>query len=171
MATKPNSASDMKDKLERLYEHLRNSEYGGQASSKQQLIVALYDWNIEKNWSKSNCFVLSYQDKGFIFFAMTQNEPRHCTLRHVFVLEEFRGEGIGRKLMLMMNYVMQKHNVGILRFFAIPPSIPFYEKLGFQWHGLSKSGYSFYYGDTRGNLMKLPPAQYRYLVKRRDDGT
>jgi len=170
MGGKSNSAVAMKLKLEALMEKLRNSEYGGQTSSKQQLMVALYDWNIEGNWSRPNFFVLDYQDKGFIFFSITQNEPRHCTLRHIFVLEEFRGQGIGRKLMLMMNYVMQKHNVAILRFFAIPPSIPFYENLGFEWHGLSKSGYSFYYGDTKGKLMKLPPAQQRYLVKRTDDG-
>jgi len=170
MVAKSNSAVEMKLKLEALMEELRTSEYGGQTSSKQQLMVALYDWNIENNWSRNNHFVLGYQDKGYVFFAITKNHPRHCTLRHLFVLEEFRGQGIGSKLMLMMKYVMQKHNVGILRFFAIPPSVPFYEKLGFQWHGLSKSGYSFYYGDTRGNLMRLPPAQKRYLAKANNNG-
>jgi len=154
----------MKEKLEKLLEELEAKGQKGRSSSKSHLKSALYDWRVEENWNKETAFVLNYEDKGYAFITLTKREPRHCTLRHVFVLEEYRGEGIGKKLMQMMYDTMNESDVKRLRFFADKPSVAFYESLGYKWHGVSKTGLPFYYGDVNGNLIELPKGQQRYVV-------
>ena len=60
---------------------------GSSTCSKSHLKMALYDWNKEKNWNNKNCFVYSFEDKGYIFYSFTTKEPKHCTIRHLFVLD------------------------------------------------------------------------------------
>ena len=150
------------EKLNILLEELEAKGLKGRSSSKSHLKAALYDWRVERGWENDRAVVLSYEDKGYAFLSFTKREPRHCTLRHVFVLEDFRGEGIGVKLIDMMNAEMIERECNVLRFFADIPSVGFYEKLGYKWHGMSKTGLPFYYGDIQGNLIDLPKAQQRY---------
>ena len=121
--------------------------YKGRESSKSHLKSALYDWRIEQNWNSGRAVVLSYENKGFAFITFTKRAPKYCVLRHLVTLEEYRGEGIGTNLMNLMYKVMKERDYNILRFFADIPSVGFYEKLGFKWHGKSKTGLSFTYTD------------------------
>lgn len=154
----------MKEKLTELLAVLEAKGLKGRSSSKSHLKAALYDWRVEGQWDNEGSIVLSYEDKGYAFLSFTKRAPQHCTLRHVFVLEEHRGEGIGVKLVDLMKAEMNKRECERLRFFADIPSVGFYEKLGYNWHGVSKSGLPFYYGDSQGNLIELPKAQQRYVV-------
>ena len=45
---------------------------GSSTCSKTHLKMALYDWNKERNWSNSNAFIETIDDKGFIFFTFTK---------------------------------------------------------------------------------------------------
>ena len=120
----------------------------GRESSKSHLKSALYDWRIEQNWNNSRATVLSFENKGFVFLTFTKRNPKYCVLRHIVTLEEFRGQGIGTRLMEMMYEEMKKREYTVIRFFADIPSVGFYEKLGYSWHGKSKTGLSFTYTDT-----------------------
>ncbi len=136
----------------------------GRSSSKAHLKAAYFDWNKEQQWEENSAFILDYEMKGFIFFTFTKREPRHCTLRHIVTLEQHRGQGIASKLLEMMYTVMREQKVERLRFFADLPSIEFYEKLGYTWHGYSKTGLPFFYG-TIDPIAKLdlPKAQQRFV--------
>lgn len=127
----------------------------------------IYDCNIERAWNKPNNFIYSADDLGFIMFSITTQHRRHCTLRHVVVSDEARGKGLGKLLFYHMTEVMGDEGVNILRMFINPPALPFYSKLGFNdYHGKSKTGLDFYYGDLDGNLIKpLPKNQQRYVVQ------
>lgn len=129
--------------------------YKGRQSSKSHLKSAAYDWRVENNWSKSNAFVLNYQDKGYAFITFTVRNPHYCVLRHIVTLEEYRGQGVGRKLMQMVYDIMKQRQVNIIRFFADIPSVKFYETLGYKWHGKSKTGLPFTYTDI--TTMQLLP--------------
>ncbi len=152
--------------LEKLLTELEPTK-GGSLSSKSHLKNGLYDWRVEQQWNSSRAKVLNLEEKGFMFITYTKREPKHCTLRHFFVLEQYRGTGTGE---LMMKYLVDEilsNYVRYLRFFANKPSIGFYEKLGYQWHGLSKTGLPFTYWDCRENkLAPLPKSQRRYVAKR-----
>jgi GNAT superfamily N-acetyltransferase len=76
-------------------------------------------------------------------------------LRHIVTLEEYRGQGVGRELMSMVYDKMKQRGVNIIRFFADIPSVKFYERLGYKWHGKSKTGLPFTYTDIQ--TMKLLP--------------
>ena len=154
----------MEEKLNTLLEELEAKDLKGRSSSKSHLKAALYDWRVERGWDNDRAVVLNCDDKGYAFLSFTAKAPRHCTLRHVFVLEDFRGERIGVKLIDMMKAEMAKRECDRLRFFADIPSVGFYEKLGYKWHGKSKGGLPFYYGDVDGNLIvPLPKAQQRFV--------
>ena len=115
--------------------------------------MAIYDWSKEQNWNGYNSFIVHYNHKGFAFFQLTKREPRHCTLRHVFVLEDYRRDGVGKYLLDEVYSTMRINNVNIIRFYANLPAKLFYEKLGYQWLGESKSGLPFTYTDI--NTMEL----------------
>ena len=130
----------------------------GRQSSKSHLKSALYDWRVEQQWSKDSSKVITYEDKGFAFITFTVRKPYYCVLRHLVTLEEYRGQGVGSKLMNLMYDEMRKRDVNIIRFFADKPSIVFYEKLGYKWHGLSKTGLPFTYTDI-DTMELLPPTK------------
>ena len=138
---------------------------GGSISSKSHLKSAIYDWNIEKQWDSPNAKVLHLDQKAFMFISFTKREPRHCTLRHFFVLEQYRGQNIGSEMMSYLTKEILDNKVRYLRFFANKPSIGFYESLGYKWHGLSKTGLPFTYWDLLlEELAPLPKSQKRYIV-------
>tara|TARA_R100000655_G_scaffold99933_1_gene144091 strand:+ start:4483 stop:5016 length:534 start_codon:yes stop_codon:yes gene_type:complete len=138
---------------------------GGSLSSKSHLKNAIYDWNIEKQWNSPNAKVLHLDQKAFMFISFTKREPRHCTLRHFFVLENYRGKNIGSEMMSYLSKEILDNKVRYLRFFANKPSIGFYESLGYKWHGLSKTGLPFTYWDLLlEDLAPLPNSQKRYIV-------
>lgn len=133
--------------LERILEERIQMGFKGRESSKSHLKSALYDWRVEQNWNNERAAVLNCENKGFAFITFTKKEPKYCVLRHLVTLEEYRGQKIGTKLMELMYQEMKNRGFSILRFFADIPSVGFYEKLGFKWHGKSKTGLSFTYTD------------------------
>lgn len=152
------------DYLEDLLAELENTK-GGSLSSKSHLKNALYDWRIEKQWDSPNAKVLNLGNKGFMFISYTKKEPRHCSLRHFFVLEKYRGLKVGFDMMKLLEKEILDNKVRYLRFFANKPSIGFYEKLGYKWHGISKTGLPFTYWDLLiEDLAPLPKSQKRYIV-------
>ena len=153
----------MKSYLENLLEERFLKGYRGRESSKSHLKSALYDWKIENNWSNENTSVLSYNSKGFIFLTFTKREPKYCTLRHIITLEEYRGQGVGKELIKLMYSEMREREYSKVRFFADIPSVGFYEKLGYTWHGKSRTGLSFTYTDI--NTMELLTPNRRDLNK------
>jgi len=118
---------------------------GSSTCSKTHLKMALYDWNKERNWSNSNAFIETIDDKGFIFFTFTKRSPKHCTIRHLFTLEEFRYQNIGSELVLKAKIKMKEYGIERFRFFVNKPAIGFYKKLGFNFLGESKQGLPFVY--------------------------
>lgn len=142
----------MKTLLETILQQRINSGYKGRESSKSHLKSALYDWRIENNWERDNCKVLTIDNKGFAFITFTKRNPKYCCLRHIVTLEEYRGEGIGSKLMNEIYKEINNRGYTNLRLFADKPSVGFYEKLGFKWLGKSKTGLSYTY--TNINTME-----------------
>jgi GNAT superfamily N-acetyltransferase len=136
----------MKEYFENLLTTLEHLP-GGKLSSKTHLKMALYDWNVERNWNTTNSFIIHDNKKGFAFFQITKKDPRHCTLRHIFVLEEYRKQGVGINLVNKVYETMRDNDVNVIRFYANLPAKLFYEKLGYQWLGESKNGLPFTYTD------------------------
>ena len=141
-------------------------------SALAHLNAALFDWDHQKQWVDPQAHVLTIEGKGYIFFRETKFEPRYVTLMHVFVLEKYRLQGIGKLLMELMYQCMKDKGINLLRFFADKPSIRFYETLGYKWHGLSKTGLPFFYGTVFPTieLIDLPPRQQRYVVTSMEAG-
>jgi len=136
----------IKEHLEKLLKLLEEKyPKGSSTCSKSHLKMALYDWNKERNWNNNNAFIVNYKDKGYIFYTFTSREPRHCTIRHFFILEEFRGQGIGRNMIEDLRQHMFFEGVDRFRFFCNKPAIEFYNKLGFSYLGESKQGLPFVY--------------------------
>lgn len=158
------SSLTLKPKLEKLLEMLRQRDVKGAAASQSHLNTALYDWNIERNWVNPNAFIIT-NHKGYAFFTFTKRDPRHCTLRHIFVLEEHRGENIGKLLMEHMYSIMQGHDVERLRFYANKPAIIFYERLGFKWLGENKQGLPFTFTDIKTMDLVFDQKQLKKLHK------
>lgn len=140
----------MQKQLEELLKQLElKYPKGSSICSKSHLKMALYDWNKERNWDNPNAYVLDVDSKGYIFFTFTTREPKHCTIRHLFTLEEFRNQGIGRGLIVKTKHMMIENNISRFRFFVNKPAISFYKKLGFQFIGESKQGLPFVYCDFK----------------------
>jgi ribosomal protein S18 acetylase RimI-like enzyme len=131
--------------------------------------MALYDWNKEGNWDRDGAFIVSVNGKGYAFFQLTKRAPRHCSLRHIFVLEEFRGQGVGEQLIQQVYDIMLNNDVNIIRFFANKPAVGFYEKLGYKWLGESKGGLPFTYTDINTMECVLNEKQLNKLYKRLDE--
>lgn len=125
--------------------------------------MALYDWNRENKWSCENSFIESFDDRGYIFYTFTKKTPKHCTIRHLFVLEEFRQQGVGSKLIDCAMQKMQQHNVSIFRFFVNKPAITFYKNLGFEFIGESKTGLPFVYCNAITRESIMDPKQLKKL--------
>lgn len=142
--------------LEKVLQERIDAGYKGRESSKSHLKSALYDWRVENHWNNEKATVLSYEDKGYAFLTFTKRKPFYCVLRHLVTLEEYRKQGIGTELINMMYVEMRKREYRTIRFFADKPSTGFYEKLGYKWHGKSKTGLLFTYTDIN-NMMLLEP--------------
>jgi len=155
------------DEIEQQLINDNNYTYKGQTSSLSHLKSALQEWRVEKNWSRgNNSFVFTIEEKGYIFFTFIKSAPRHCTLRHIFVFEQYRNQKIAFYLFDKMIDVAKKMKVNILRMFAVKTALPFYKKKNIiSYHGYSKTGMPFYYGDFYGNLKPLPPKQTKFVYK------
>ena len=150
-----------------LLAHLQAGEGRGSTASVTHLKAALYDWRVEQQWDKPGSAALQLDGEGVMFITFTSRAPRHCTLRHFFVLEEARGKGVGVRMMKLLEKLCIHHRVRYLRFFANKPAIQFYERCGYSWHGTSKTDLPFTYWDlAMGRLAPLPRSQVRYLRKR-----
>lgn len=153
----------MREYLETLLEERIALNHKGRESSTSHLKSALFDWRVENNWSNPNAVVLSHENKGFAFLTFTKRDPKYCVLRHIVTLEEYRGQGIGSQVMNLMYSEMRNREYRVIRFFADIPSVGFYEKLGYRWHGRSKTGLSFTYTDIE--TMELLPPNKRDINK------
>jgi GNAT superfamily N-acetyltransferase len=127
----------------------------GRESSTSHLKAALYDWRVERHWDNKDAAVLTVDAKSFAFVTFTKRTPKYCVLRHITTLEEHRGTGIATNLMNKIYNEMTERGYTTIRFFADKPSIGFYEKLGYKWHGHSKTGLPFTYTDI--DTMELVP--------------
>jgi GNAT superfamily N-acetyltransferase len=154
----------MKSKLLELQQELSTLK-GGTSSSKSHLNMALIDWNKEQNYDRDNAYILTVDGKGYAFITITKREPRHCTLRHIFVLEQYRGESIGRQLLDLVYNTMHDNNVSVIRFFANKPAIPFYERLGYKWLGVGKTGLPLTYTDIRTMELVHNEKQMKRVIK------
>ena len=154
-----------REELVSLIEHIKDWEYKGAESSKKHLKNALFDWDREKQWEKGTAKIFALNKSCYAFITYTTRDPRHCTLRHFFTLENARGQGLGKLMINICFSDMKQHEVKYFRFFANKPAIEFYEKIGFRWHGKGKTGLPFTYWDIeKGDLAPLPKAQERYVV-------
>ena len=130
--------------------------------------MALYDWNKERNWTNPNAFIETIDDKGFIFFTFTSKDPKHCTIRHLFTLEEYRHQNIATDLIFKTKIKMKENNVDRFRFFVNKPAIGFYKKLGFTFLGESKQGLPFVYCNYKSLEPIICDKQLNKLYKRYD---
>lgn len=119
-------------------------------SSYSHFQSASVDWNMEQQWGKPNAFALKMVNEkdeivGGIFVTHTVSGIRHWTLRHVVICEEHRNKGLATKLMAYLYNLIYTHqsNIKWLRFFSNKTSVDFYNKQGFEWLGLSKTGLPF----------------------------
>lgn len=131
----------------------------------QHLKTALLDWRVEEQWGKDGAVVAGIGSSTFIFVSFTKMEPRHVTIRHVMSLPNAQR---GQASYLVKDWLVQeakRRNVQRLRFFADKKAVGFYEKLGFTWHGISKTGLPFFYGTVKGELIDLPTGQQRFVVR------
>lgn len=146
---------------------LKEAAYEKNLSVRTHLNVAIYDLNVEQGWEKPTTVVFSLDDVCFVFLSYTKSyKVNHCTLRHIFTLDDYQGKGYAKKAMQAIYDDMRKRDIYVLRFFSAKKSITFYEKLGFEWHGLSKSGLPFTYWNINTNkLARLPGHQQRYVVE------
>lgn len=143
----------MEQYLDNLLQERRDKGYKGVYSSKSYLYDALLDWRVEKLWDSDYADVISYENKGFGFVTYTKRNPIHCTLRYIITLEEYRGQGVGTKVMEEIYKLMGKRDISTIRFFANKKSVEFYEKIGYKWWGNSKNGLPFTY--TNIHTMEL----------------
>ena len=154
----------MKQELLQLQQEL-STRKGGANSSKSHLNMALMEWNKEQNWDRDNAFIIALDGRGYAFCTITKTEPRHCTLRHIFVLEEYRGMSVGYGLLVSIYDMMEHHKVNIIRFYANKPAVKFYEKHGYKWLGESKQGLPFTYTDITTMELIHNPKQIKRLHK------
>jgi len=120
------------------------------ASTYSHLNSANMDWNREGRWDKDNSFAMKMTNEddqvvALIFFSHTLRASKHWALRHFVVLEEYRNCGVASHMFkFFFKFINEHHcNVKWLRFFSDKKSIGFYEKFGFEWLGLSKTGLPF----------------------------
>lgn len=141
---------------------------GSSSCSKSHLKMALYDWNKERNWTNPNAFIETVDNKGYIFFTFTTREPKHCTIRHLFTLEDYRHQNIGSELVLKVKKKMKECSINRFRFFVNKPAIGFYRKLGYTFLGESKRGLPFVYCDLKTLEPIYCEKQLNKLYKRYD---
>ena len=146
--------------FDKLFEHMKSIGDSG----KSHINSARVDWSTEQQWEKENAVIAHINHEAWVFYTFTKREPRHCCLRHIVTLESARGKGHAQTLLDGMYAEMEARGVERLRFFADKKSVRFYEKRGYTWHGVSKTGLPFFYGNLDKNLITpLPKAQQRYI--------
>lgn len=128
--------------------HPWREEYNTTAdSSYSHLKSATYDWRVEQQWGKPNATFSAIMDGdkmvGFVCLSVTKRHPKTASIRHVSIFEPYRSGGYGRKTLELAHTWFIKHQAQFVRFFSDKKSVKFYEKCGFQWIGLSKSGLPF----------------------------
>ena len=110
-----------------------------------------YDWRIENNWTKKLRFVRVMRKKdtnevtAAIFWSYTQNKLPHCTLRHIYVLEEFRGLSLAVPLYDYMIRHSIESGVRRIRLFANKTSLTWHLKRGMKFIGFNKRQQPFTY--------------------------
>ena len=173
-----NNSDDLQKILDNYYYELSNysteekiekkKKYKQRGNPYQHLKTALLDWRVEKQWSKENSVVATIDNTTFIFVTFTNREPRHVTIRHIMSLPQANK---GQATFLIKQRLKKEsidRGVYRLRMFQDKKSEVFYDKIGYgAFHGKSKTGLKFYYGDLEGNLINLPSNQKRYIVNNR----
>ena len=124
---------------------------GGKSVGFSHLKMSLFDWRVEDNWSKENAFVRvarnSYTGEilGGTFWTHTTRGNRHASFRHIFLFEDWRGNGIAEAL---YNYRLQhtlERGVKRVRLFANIPATNWHLKCGMRFIAQNKAGQPFTY--------------------------
>lgn len=159
------TSEEMRDRLNYTLKQLSKAPRGkGEKSFRSHLNMSLTEWGNYNFWGKDHTEVIEIDECAYAFISFTKTGDKHCTVNHLFIKEEFRARGYFEKLKERILKSMKERGVERLRFFATKYTIKFYERRGFNWHGLSKTGKPFYYGDVNGNLIDLPEKQKKYVA-------
>lgn len=147
--------TDQKE-LESLFEQLKKQREklglrGGKSVGFTHLKMSLFDWRVEDNWSKENAFVRVARNShtgevlGGTFWTHTTRGERHASFRHIFLFEDWRGNGIAEAL---YNYRL-KHTIerGVwrVRLFANIPAFNWHHKCGMRFIAQNKAKQPFTY--------------------------
>ena len=145
--------------------------YKGRESSPTHLNSAIVEWNINEYWNNTDAVVISTEDKGFVFLLYTFQknidgiDKLYCEIRHIVTLEQFRGEGVGKRLVEATAKHMKEKDCNILKVLSDIKSKNFYLKNGFQISGITKHGLPYFCNDisTRKNT-DMPASDFPFMV-------
>jgi len=124
---------------------------GGKMSSLSHLKSSLFDWRVEHNWdpkSKDTRHVLVAKDEngeiaGGTFFTYSKREPKITSFRHIFLFEEYRGNGIAEALYNVRYKMAVEAGCAYIRLFANIPAYDWHLGVGMRFFGISKTKLPF----------------------------
>lgn len=144
--------------------------YKGRESSPIHLNSAIVEWNINEYWNNDDAVIISTEDKGFVFLLYTFQknidgiDKLYCEIRHIVTLEQFRGEGIGKKLVEATIAHMKEKNSILLKVLSDIKSTGFYLKNGFKVSGITKHGLSYFCNNINTlTTAKMPASDYPFM--------
>lgn len=144
------------DELESLFNDLKKTREelglkGGKSVGFTHLKMSLFDWRVEQNWSKDSAFVRVARNTytgevlGGTFWSYTTRGKRHASFRHIFLFEEWRGNGIAEAL---YNYRLRHaldNGIERVRLFANIPAFNWHHKCGMRFIAKNKAQQPFTY--------------------------
>jgi GNAT superfamily N-acetyltransferase len=149
----------------------KDKGYKGRESTYNHLKSALIEWDSGDFWNNEHAFIFTQENKGYVFILYSHQKNTeggyalYCDLRHITVLEEYRGEGIGKKLLDFIFKHMKEQNSNIFKVTSDVKSSGFYKKLGFTPSGFTKPGHVYFCLDINTlNSFPMPLSDYPYIV-------
>jgi GNAT superfamily N-acetyltransferase len=145
---------------------------GGKMSSLSHLKSSLFDWRLEQGWDPKNKDyrnVLVAKDEngeiaGGTFFSYSKREPKITSFRHIFLFEEYRGNGLAEALYNERYKMSIAAGCTLIRLFANIPAYDWHLNVGMRFFGMSKTKLPF------GFVPILPGADtMKELGRRLDD--
>ena len=144
--------------------------YKGRESSPTHINSAIVEWNIEGYWNNDDAVIISIEDKGFVFLLYTFQknidgvDRLYCEIRHIVTLEQFRGEGVGKRLVEATKVHMEEHNSTHLKILSDKKSTGFYKKIGLIESGITKHGLSYFCNNINTHTSsKMPASDYPFM--------
>lgn len=95
------------------------------------------DINLEIDGKDSDCYQIVFfcENKAAGTARFSINENNQLKIQRVAVLKDFRGQGVGQKMMEAIEKWGQENNFKEAALSAQKHALGFYEKLGYQKHG------------------------------------